>query len=555
MAIAQTQISKIQNYIIEYANCKKSFDYFCRHYIYIELPGSDLLLQPYIPQSNLISTITRDKMVLVLKSRQIGISTIIQAYCCWLVTFYKNTVVGIISKDGREATDFARTTRGMFDKLPLWMKPKGGVQGPGFAKRTEQSFILTNGSKVFASPVNPNAPEKTLRGKAITFLVIDEAAFVTKIEAAWTSMVPALSTNQMHARKNNVPYGTVVLSTPNKTVGVGKWFFDRYTNSINGDGIMKPFIIHWQDVDELANDPLWYKTQCELFENDPKKIQQELELKFLGSVGSFFGEEIIEKLQDCSFDPIERLKIFNGEIWKFAEPIPNRFYISGVDTAPEHGSDKSAIAIFDYQTMEQVWEYQGKCKVLDFVKVVQVACAQYPGLCVIESNSYGNQVVEHMNNSEFSTMLYKEKRGKNVILPGLSTNSKTRPLMIDSLYSYVTEFTEIVKSKRLALELVGLVTKPSGRIEADNECHDDLGISMALVCYVRKYDPPLLIDTSVSTLVQREFTNILNMNDDISLTNINNAKIMKTIKRNMESGTLESDNQGVIDILKYYGME
>ena len=92
MAIAQTQISKIQNYIIEYANCKKSFDYFCRHYIYIELPGNDVLLQPYVPQTNLINTITKDKMVLVLKSRQIGISTIIQAYCTWLVTFYKNIV-------------------------------------------------------------------------------------------------------------------------------------------------------------------------------------------------------------------------------------------------------------------------------------------------------------------------------------------------------------------------------------------------------------------------------------------------------------------------------
>ena len=408
----KNQKAKIQTYVMEYYKCKKSFDYFCRNYIYIEMPGKDVLLNPYTPQSDLINTILKEKNVLVLKSRQIGISTITQAFVCWIVTFFPNTVVGIISKDGKEATDFARTTRGMFEKLPLWMKPAKGIQGPGFAKRTEQSFILTNGSKVYASTVNPNAPDKCLRGKAVTFLVIDEAAFINKIDDAWTSLVPALSTSQKHAKANNVPYGTIVLSTPNKTVGVGKWFFERYTKAVNNEGIMKLFTIHWQDVKELASDPDWYNIQCELFDNDPKKIQQELELTFLGSVGSFFEEDVIEKLQKLSSEPIEKLKIFNGEIWKFQNPIPGRFYIIGVDTAPEHGLDKSAISIFDYQTMEQVWEYQGKCKVLDFVKVVKVACAQYPGLCVIESNSYGNQICEHMNASEFSHMVYKEKRGK-----------------------------------------------------------------------------------------------------------------------------------------------
>jgi len=555
MAVVHPKINQMQKYIMEFYQCKKSFDYFCRNYIYIEMPGQDVLLKPYKPQQKLIDTINKDKNVLVLKSRQIGISTIIQAYTCWLVTFYKNTVVGIISKDGKEATDFARTTRGMFEKLPLWMKPQNGIQGPGFAKRTEQSFILTNGSKVYASPVNPNAPEKTLRGKAITFLIIDEAAFIGKLDDAWTSMVPALSTNQMHAKRNNVPYGTIVLSTPNKTVGVGKWFFERYTRAINGEGLMTPFIIHWKDVDELSNDPDWYNTQCELFDNDPKKIQQELELKFLGSTGCFFEEDTIEKLQEISIDPIEKLKIFNGEIWKFQEPIPDNFYIIGVDTAPEHGSDKSAISVFDYKTMEQVWEYQGKCKVLDFVKVVKVACAQYPGLCVIENNSYGNQVCEHMNASEFSSMLYKEKKGQNSFQVGLSTNIKTRPLMIDALYSYITQYTEIIKSQRLSLELVGLIEKPNGKIEADTGCHDDISMATACCMYVRKYDPPLLIDTKVSNLVQQEFTKIIDFNDDVSLTEFSNAKVMKYVKKNLDGDRLNRDEQGVINILGLYGME
>jgi hypothetical protein len=512
------------------------------------VPGKDIFLTPYKKQLQLVDLVEKHHYVLVLKSRQIGISTIIQAYAAWLTVFFDNAVIGIISKDGKEATDFARSIRGMVEKLPDWMKPPRGLLGRGFAKRAEQSFILTNGSKVFASPVNPNAPDKTLRGKALTLLVIDEAAFVSHIDSAWTSMVPALSTNQMMAKKAGVPYGTVVLSTPNKTVGIGQWYFEKYQRALSGDDIFKPFVIHWKMIPELADDPDWYKTQCLLFDNDQRKIAQELELKFLPTEGSFFEAEIIEQVQEGTIPPKYKLKLYNGEIWKFADPIPERYYIIGVDTAPEHGEDKSAITVWDYETLEQVWEYQGKCKVLDFVKVVQVAATEYPGLIVVESNSYGNQVVESLYHSEFSKMVYQEKRGQKTILPGLSTNAKTRPLMIDALYSYVTQYPNSIKSERLALELTGLVTKPSGKVEAETGCKDDLALATALCFYVRKYDPPLLIGSLQHDLVASELKDIVNFNT--GSTHIgSNKEIMDYVKENID------EMGGFVDVIGLYSKE
>jgi len=532
-------------YISEFLKCRADFDYFCRNYILIEVPGRDVNLVPYQKQVELVNLVEEKHYVLVLKSRQIGISTIIQAYSAWLTVFYDNAVIGIISKDGKEATDFARAIRGMVEKLPEWMKPPKGPLGRGFAKRTEQSFILTNGSKVFASPVNPNAPDKTLRGKAITFLVIDEAAFVHHIDTAWTSMVPALSTNQMQAKKAKVPYGTVVLSTPNKTNGIGEWYFKRYMKAVSRDDIFEPFVIHWKMIPELADDPDWYKMQCELFDNDQRKIAQELELKFLPTEGSFFEPETVEAVQNACMEPIETVKLFNGELWRFANPVPNRYYIMGVDTAPEHGEDKSAVTVWDYETLEQVAEYQGKCKVLDYVKVIKVLAAQYPGMIVVESNSYGNQVVEQLNNSEFSFMIYKEKRGKQTVLPGLSTNSKTRPLMIDALYSYITQYPECVKSERLALELTGLVTKTNGRVEADTGCHDDLALSTSVVFYVRKYDPPMLIDTQEFTTFSNEMASVIAGNTNVP-NSFSNEGIMSHVKEHID------EMGGFVDILSLY---
>jgi hypothetical protein len=541
-----------QQQLNEYLRCRSSFDYFASTYIYLELPGKDVLITPYNKQTELIDLIEKRKYVLVLKSRQIGISTIIQAYSAWLVIFFSNTVIGIISKDGKEATTFARAIRGMVEKVPDWMKPPKGLLGRGFAKRAEQSFILTNGSKVYAETVNPHRPENTLRGKAITLLVIDEAAFVNHIDSAWTAIVPALSTNQMQARKVGVPYGTIVLSTPNKTVGIGQWYFKRYTKAIAREDIFRPFVIHWRMIPELANDPHWYKTQCALFDNDPKKIAQELELKFLPTEGSFFEPETVEIMQDSVKKPIMKAKIFNGEIWKFAEREENTHYIIGVDTAPEHGEDKSAITVWNYKTLEQVWEYQGKCKVLDFIKVIKVAAAEFPGTIVVETTGgYGNQVIEHLNNSELSLMLYKEKHGPKTLVPGLSNNAKTRPLMIDALYSYMTEFPESVKSERLALELTGLISKPNGRVEADTGCHDDLALATACCMYVRKYDPPLMIESDEYSFNTDTLAQIAEFNLNRSRVEMENSSIMKHVKETID----KQQGGGFIDIMSLYSSE
>lgn len=533
-------------YVIEFLKCRKDFNYFCKTYVYLELPGRDVLFTPYDKQIELVDLINSKRFVLVLKSRQIGISTIIQAYAAWLAIFYGNVVIGIISKDGAEATDFARVIRGIVEKLPDWMKPLGGLLGRGFAKRTERSFILTNGSKVYASPVNPNAPDKTLRGKAITFLVIDEAAFVERISIAWTSMVPALSTNQMQAKKAGIPFGTIVLSTPNKTVGTGQWYFERYMKAISKDDIFTPFVIHWKMIPELADDPDWYQTQCDLFDHDPRRIAQELELKFLPTEGSFFEAETVEKIQANCVKPKEVLKLFNGEAWKFFDPVPGSQYIMGVDTAPEHGSDKSAITIWNYETLEQIWEYQGKLKVHDFIKVVKAAATQYPGVIVVESNSYGNQVVEALDRSEFGHMLYKEKRGVNTFVPGLSTNSKTRPLMIDALYSYMTQYPESVRSERLALELTGLVSKSSGKVEADSGCRDDIALSAAICFYVRKYDPPVMFGIRNYESLDGELTSVMSLNNDDRNVSFSNSGIIKYVKSNYD------ESSGFVDVLSFF---
>lgn len=543
--------------ITEYLKCKNDFFYFCEKYILIEIAGGDQNFKLYDKQKEFVKLILDQKFVIALKSRQVGISTTLQAFCAWLVTFYENLTIGIISKDLGAATKFSRFIRSMVEKLPEWMNP-------GFAKYTEMTFITKKTrSEVISAGVNPQEPTRTFRGTVLSFLIIDEGAFVPRISTAWESFAPALSTAHKHARTAGVPYGTVIVSTPNKTTGVGQFYFEQWSMANQAmldpgesNTLFKPIIIHWKDIKELADDPLWYKNTCALFNNDSRRIRQELELIFLPTSGSFFDEKTCSELQENTKDIIPKniLKLFNGEVWIFEDPKPNCHYIIGIDTASEYGNDKSGITIWDYETLDQIWEYQGKLPVTDFEKVVDYACMQYPGTIVVERNSYGNQIAEHLDRGNFSVSLYKQHIGEQ-IKTGLGTDIKTRPLMIDALYSYVSQYPQMVKSKRLALELIGLVTKKNGKVEADDNSNDDLAITLSFCAYVRKYDPPLMIE-----LDKRSTSNVL---DDIISMNYDhiqhttkesdnnlgevNARILKEIKE-----TMVESKETYFNILDFY---
>lgn len=530
-----------QQYVEEYDKCKHDFHYFCENYIYLDLAGESVKMKEYQRQKDLINTFQDKKYMIVLKSRQIGISTVFQAYAAWLMVFNDNMVVGIVSKDGPEATDFARKIMSMIDQLPKWLVKKDKNGNP-FNKRAEQSFILQNKSKLYTSPVNPSSPDKCLRGKSISFLIIDEAAFIRHIDEAWTSMVPALSTAQKAARHANVPYGTIIVSTPNKTMGAGKWYFEKYQRALLNQennsalaGDFVPFIIHWKQIPELADDPLWYETQCRNFDNNPKKIQQELELKFLPAGGSFFDTDTCTTLQEMTqeVNTVHKLKVNQGELQYYEYPQAGKYYLIGVDTATKYGEDMSAIEVFDYESMSQVAEYHGKLPVLEFADVVQDVYLQYPGLLIIENNSIGDPLIEKLEKSGRNLNIYYQtspqidakNQGKREGKWGLSNTLATRPKMIDALLEYVSKYPSTIKSARLAMELIGLVhNKTNGKVEADEGCHDDLAMAASMCYYVRKWDPPLGVQVSTDDMAIDMLEEFNRMNQGIgSFQNLEDA--------------------------------
>lgn len=486
---------KIKNQLEEYVKCKDSVFYFAETHVVLEQSGEDVTPKLYDPQKEFLNSLLFDHYVALLKTRQTGGSVSAQIFCAWAMVFYKNVIVCVVSRKGDESTDFAKKVMIIIDHLPKWMQPK-------FEIRNVRSCRLDNGSELHAESISPANPGSLFRGKAVTIAVVDEAAHIKYIEEAYPSFSPTMFKAHKVAKENGIPFALMVISTPNKTVGIGKWFFDIWKSTFEGDALFTRRKLFWKDIPDFRDDPEWYKTQCKLLGNNAGKIKQELEMEFLGSDDTWLPFDTISQLNKSHRPPTNIIPYQGGMLWMWDLPVFQKFYLIGVDTASAYGGDKSAVQIFDYENFVQVAEFRGKLKVTDFCEnVIGSIIAMFPNsLVVVEDNSYGNQVVETLERTTVNTNLYIQKSnwGKQPVRYGLNTNNKTRPLMMEALFSYITEDPEMIRSERLVLELNGLIEKASStytKVEADKGMNDDLCLALAFLCYVRKYDPPLHILT------------------------------------------------------------
>ncbi len=478
----------------EIVHCKLDPLYFFNNYIYLEEPGSSQSFKTYDSQNKFVKFFLNEHYVITLKSRQIGFSTITQAITAWCMVFFDNIIVGLLSRSGPEATDFTRKTRLMVENLPKWLCPKLGDED------NKQNFSLSNGSRLFASQVYQANPKSVFRGKTLTLLIIDEAAFIMNIQQAYSGIAPATLRAHQVAENKKIPYGIIVLSTPNGTVGIGQWYYDTWNKALTNDTIFKPIRVHYSEAPFA--DASWYEKQKLILNNDELSIQQELELKFVTDSSALFESDTAIKLQEIKkqtvYEKIERMyfdslnKIGTGNWYFYNKPQQEKFYLIGVDIASSYGACNSAIEVIEYPSLNQVAEYVGKLRITDLEEEIIYICEKFENCILIpEANSYGSQLVERLSNLDQTKdkLYFRSKYNKEgqltEVLPGFQTDSKTKPLLIEILYWNIKENTDRIKSQILINELLGLDKNLKGGLS-------DLVMALSFCYYVAKYEKDYL---------------------------------------------------------------
>lgn len=453
----------------EIIKCGKGPDYFINTYAKITHPQKGLIpFHLYDFQKRLLEDFQDYRFNVILKARQLGISTISAAYVAWLMMFHREKNVLVIATKFSTAANLVKKVKSIIRNLPPWLK----ISDVDIDNRT--SFVLSNGSQIKASSTSGDAG----RSEALSLLVIDEAAHVEGLEELWMGLYPTLSTGGR----------CIALSTPN---GVGNWFHKIYTESDTGENDFHPTVLPW-DV-HPDRDQAWFDKETKNMSR--REVAQELECNFNMSGETVFSPEDLEKYSQMCKEPEYRTG-FDRNLWIWEKNKQGKSYFISADVARGDGKDFSTAIVFCAETMTVVAEYRGKCTPDIFSKVLYDLGVEYGNaLMVVENNTVGFAVLEKLREVEYPNLYYSIKsthefveeyqaENMNNAVAGFSMTSKTRPLIVAKLEEFIRNGLITLYSARLLSEMRTFIWN-NGRPEAMRSYNDDLIMACAVGCWVR----------------------------------------------------------------------
>ena len=459
----------------EYIKCAKDPVHFMRKYCKIQHPTRGKINFDLFPfQEKSLTQFAQSDYNIILKSRQLGISTLTAGYALWSMVFNQDFNALVIAIKQDTAKNLVTKIRVMHENLPSWLKGK-------ILEDNKLSLRLANGSQVKAVSSSPDAG----RSEALSLLVIDEAAFIDGIDEIWTSAQQTLATGGR----------CIALSTPN---GVGNWFHKTWTKAENGENKFKTIRLHWTVHPE--RDQKWRDEQDVILGAD--QAAQECDCDFISSGNSVVPGVLLEWYRSNMVqEPVER-RGHDSAYWVWEYPNYTRSYVVVADVARGDGADYSTFHVIDVESVTQVAEYKAQIGVKEFGNMlVNVATEYNEALLVIENANIGWAAIQPAVDRGYKNLYYTYKhegvvdpdiqlrkgydiKDKSQMVPGFTTSARTRPLLISKLDIYFREKACTVRSSRLIDELFVFVWKGS-RPEAQTGYNDDLVMAFSIAMYIR----------------------------------------------------------------------
>jgi hypothetical protein len=453
----------------EIIKCGKDSQYFINSYAKIAHPMHGLIpFKTYPFQDDLLGDFDDYRFNVILKGRQLGISTITAAYICWMLLFYRDKNVLVIATKFQTAANLVKKVKSMMLGLPPWLR----IASIKIDNRT--SFVLTNGSEVKASSTSADAG----RSEALSLLVIDEAAHVEGLDDLWTGLYPTLSTGGR----------CIALSTPN---GVGNWFHKTYVEADAGINDFHPIVLPWDIHPE--RDEAWFEKETRNM--SARQIAQELECNFNASGETVISSADINRLYDGITEPKYRVG-FDRNLWLWGQYDASCTYLLVADVARGDAADYSVFHVIKLETMEVIGEYQGKPNLEQFATILDNTGKEYgEAMLVVENNSLGISILEKLQEREYPNLYFSIKgtheyitetqaQGVNNSVPGFTTSSKTRPLIIAKMEEFIRNQLITLYSSRIVGELKTFIWK-NNKAQAMRSYNDDLVMALAISCWVR----------------------------------------------------------------------
>jgi hypothetical protein len=460
----------------EILKCAKDFKYFAGKYLKIvDVHGLETTLKLNQAQADIVEALESENHLMILKARKLGSTTLIAGYYLWKALFRKNIKIAVVAHTDEASRAIFSIYQFFYKNLPSHIKVRA-------LSDRSNTLKLATGSMVKVG----TASSESFRGQTYQYIHASEYAFwpnLDKTIAGLFGTADANATVILESTANGLNEAYEMWQSENGfTKMFMAWTIDaRYTRKkavFKDLSKLERAYTSKHDLNEAQTNWMVHvlRTKCA---NNWQIFNQEFpisaEMAFVTSGSRFFP------------DPWPVSGTTAGlRIYK--EPQKFHVYAMGVDTASgSPGGDYSAIMLLDVSDTTKVQmaaSYYDHLAPSDFKEIVHEMADKYQALAVVESNSYGLSIIEHLQEKSYPRQ-YRDQywdKVKGMFTPryGFNTNAKSRNLLLSRLYEYITRGWCEVVDDNFKAEANALVYNSRGKVEAASGKHDDIVIATGL---------------------------------------------------------------------------
>lgn len=496
------------------------FEYWCaKAYTILDKHGNRTTLVLNAAQKIVLAAILRQEAagkpirLVLLKGRQQGMSTMIEAFQVWKTTTQPGKKALVLAHVAA-ATDnlFAMAKRG-YENLPPLLKPekdKSNKRDLSFGKLDSSMTVATAGG--------------TGIGRGSTFQLVHASE-----TAYWE---PAFASANFNGLMETIPRTAgsafFVESTAN---GIGGLFHQLWVAAELGESEFEAcFVPWWVQVEYREPVPERFEKTPEeerlvkLYGLDDEQLsfrRMKIAAKsldefrqeypccsaeaFLTSGRPVFDPMLVEAMLDRVPDPLRRMALeantdgvetfvehSRGELVVFAAPLPTGSYYIGADVAEGvRDGDWSVAQVLD-ANYNQVAVWHGLIYPDRFANVLAVLGDLYnDALVAVEINNHGlttaTELTKHLGYPNvYTEVTYDKIMDEETVRMGFATNPKTRPLILNKLRAAVRDGSITINDKLTLKEMRSFSVNAAGRMEAEAGSHDDHVMSLAIALHVNE---------------------------------------------------------------------
>ena len=449
--------------VSEIIKCGKDPVYFFNKYVKIQHPVQGLIpFNTYPFQDDCVEEFIENRFNIILKSRQLGLSTLTAAYATWMALYQKDKNILIIATKLSVAQNFIKKVKTMIRNLPKWLVL------PTIVTNNKQLLEFSHGSSIKAIPTSDDAG----RSEALSLLIIDEAAFVRNFDELWTGLYPTISTGGR----------AILLSTPN---GVGGQYHEIYVNAEAGLSEFKAIKLPWDVHPE--RDSEWFEKETRNFSE--RKVAQEYLCDFDSSGEAFLTSNDLSYLYNNIRPPIDRAGP-DMNVWIWKQALSDHKYILSADVSRGDSKDYSTFHVIDVTEGEVVAEYKGKIPPDDFAELIFKFGTRYSKALVCpENNSYGYATILKLKELDYPALYYRRRKEVYIggyvppgstDIAGFTTSGKTRNLILTKLEEVIRNKQIKIYSSRFHDEMKTFIWKGNKAQAMKGNYNDDLVLSLAI---------------------------------------------------------------------------